>query len=127
MRFHRSVYAILLLLLLLMPAAPASAEAPQVTPSVDELQRLVETLHDDKARAELVSQLQALIAAQRGADAQHEASSPMGWLSQRIDQVTGEILAGASVLVDVPRVVAWGQIRSTTKGSTAWKIPAWCC
>jgi len=117
MRFHRSVYAILLLLLLLVPAAPASAEAPQVTPSVDELQRLVETLHDDKARAELVSQLQALIAAQRGADAQHEAASPMGWLSQRIDQVTGEILAGASVLVDVPRVVAWG--RSQIEDETA--------
>jgi small conductance mechanosensitive channel len=109
MRFRRSMCAVLLLLFLLLPAAPASAEAPQVTPSVDELQRLVETLHDDKARAELVSQLQALIAAQRGADAQHEAASPMGWLSQRIDQVTGEILAGASVLVDVPHVVAWGQ------------------
>lgn len=109
MRLHRTMYAILLLLFLLLPAAPASAEAPQVTPSVDELQRLVETLHDDKARSELISQLQALIAAQRGADAQHEASSPMGWLSQRIDQVTGEILAGASVLVDVPRAVAWGQ------------------
>jgi small-conductance mechanosensitive channel len=109
MRFHHTMYAILALLFLLLPAAPASAEAPQVTPSVDELQRLVETLHDDKARAELISQLQALIAAQRGADAQHEASSPMGWLSQRIDQVTGEILAGTSVLVDVPRVVAWGQ------------------
>jgi small conductance mechanosensitive channel len=109
MRFRRTMYAILLLLFLLLQAAPVSAEAPQVTPSVDELQRLVETLHDDKARAELVSQLQALIAAQRGADAQHEAASPMGWLSQRIDQVTGEILAGASILVDVPRVVAWGQ------------------
>src|ERR1700674_5381316 len=116
MRFHRSMYAILLLLVLL-PAAPASAEAPGVTPSVDELQRLVETLHDDKARAQLVSQLRALIAAQRGADAQHEAASPMDWLSQRIDQVTGEILAGGSALVDTPRVVAWG--RSQLEDETA--------
>ena len=51
MRFHPNIYAILLLLLLL-PTAPASAEAPGVTPSVDELQRLVETLHDDKGRAQ---------------------------------------------------------------------------
>jgi small-conductance mechanosensitive channel len=108
MRLHRSMYAILLLLLLL-PAAPALAEPPGVAPSVDELQRLVETLHDDKARAQLVSQLQALIAAQRGAKAPEEAASPMGWLSQRVDQVIGEILTGASVLVDAPRVVAWGR------------------
>ena len=107
MRFHRSMYAILLLLLLL--PVPASAEPPGVAPSVDELQRLVETLHDEKARAQLVSQLQALIAAQRGAKAPEEAASPMGWLSQRVDQVIGEILTGASVLVDAPRVVAWGQ------------------
>ena len=116
MRFHPNIYAILLLLLLL-PTAPASAEAPGVTPSVDELQRLVETLHDEKGRAHLISQLQALIAAQRGADAQHEAASPMSWLSQRIDQVIGEILAGAAVLVDAPRVVAWG--RSQLEDETA--------
>src|SRR5437762_13737603 len=103
MRFHR-LYVILLFLLLL-PAAAGSAEASGGTASTDELQRLVETLHDDKARAQLVSQLQALIAAQRGADAQqHEAASPVSWLSQRIDELTGEILAGASVFVDAPRV-----------------------
>src|SRR5438046_5648434 len=107
MRFHRSMYAILLLLLLL--PVPASAEPPGVAPSVDEWQRLVETLHDDKAGAQLVSQLQALIAAQRGAESQHESASPMGWLSQRVDQLIGEILTGASVLVDAPRVVAWGR------------------
>jgi small conductance mechanosensitive channel len=101
------MYAILLLLLLL--PVPASAEPPGVAPSVDELQRLVETLHDEKARAQLVSQLQALIAAQRGAKAPEEAASPMGWLSQGVDQVIGEILTGASVLVDAPRVVAWGR------------------
>jgi moderate conductance mechanosensitive channel len=107
MRFHRSMYAILLLLLLL--PVPASAEPPGVAPSVDELQRLVETLRDEKARAQLVSQLQALIAAQRSAKAPEEAASPMGWLSQRVDQVIGEILTGVSVLVDAPRVVAWGR------------------
>src|SRR5438046_4132064 len=115
MRFHRSMYAILLLLLLL--PVPASAEPPGVAPSVEELHRLVETLHDDKARAQLVSQLQALIAAQRGAHAQHEAASPMGWLSERVDQVIGEILASASVFVDAPRVIAWG--RSQLEDETA--------
>src|SRR5262249_38732138 len=42
---------------------PASQPAPV---SADELERLVRTLQDESARAKLVDQLRALIAAQRG-------------------------------------------------------------
>ena len=47
--------AILFLPFLLLLAAPAWAEAPKpVAPSVDELQQLLDTLQDDKARAQFV-------------------------------------------------------------------------
>jgi moderate conductance mechanosensitive channel len=103
--------AILIFLLLLL-ATPALAETPAATPaapSVDELQQLVDTLQDDKARAQFVTQLQTLIAARRASIAQQESTSPAGWLSQHVDQLTGEILEGASVVIDAPRIIAWGR------------------
>jgi small-conductance mechanosensitive channel len=113
MSLCRSIYAILLLPLLLS-AATASADmpaaAPPAAPSVDELQQLVNTLQDDKSRVEFVTQLKTLIAAQQAA-AQPATASPVGWFSQRIDQLTGEVLVGASVLVDAPRIVAWGRLQ----------------
>ena len=47
------------------PPAPAAQSAPV---TIDELKRLVDTLQDDGARAKLVGQLRALIAAQRSAE-----------------------------------------------------------
>jgi small conductance mechanosensitive channel len=94
-------------------AVRADTLAPAVQPApvaVDELERLVDTLQDDAARAKLVAQLRALIDAQRGAAAQK--TTPVGpalfeQLSQRIDDLTGEILAGVAVLIDAPRLVGW--------------------
>src|SRR5215472_11748860 len=110
-------YRIAFLLLFLIATVSASAvraDAPspaaQATPvSVDELQRLVDTLQDDTARAKLVAQLHALIAAQRGAAAQTTAVGPALFeqLSQRVDALTGEILAGVAVVIDAPRLVSW--------------------
>jgi small conductance mechanosensitive channel len=105
------MYATLILPLLLL-AAPAWADSPAVAPaapSVDELQQLVETLQDDRTRAQFISQLQTLIATRRASVAQQETASPAGWLSQRVDQLTGEILEGVSVVVDAPRIIAWGR------------------
>src|ERR1700719_3016710 len=104
------MYAILILPLLFL-AAPALAETPAAAPaapSVDELQQLVDTLQDDKSRAQFVTQLQTLIAARRAAVAPQE-STPAGWLSQQVDQLTSEILEGVSVVVDAPRIIAWGR------------------
>jgi small conductance mechanosensitive channel len=85
------------------PAQPASV-------TVDELDRLVDTLQDDGARAKLVGQLRALIAAQRGTAPEQPAGPAFfGQLSQRIDALTGEILAGVAVLIDAPRLAGWAR------------------
>ena len=110
-------YRAVVLLLFFIATVPASAvradgppPAGQAAPvSVDELQRLVDTLQDDAARAKLVAQLQALIADQRGATAQKTAVGPalFDQVSQRVDALTGEILAGVAVVIDAPRLVGW--------------------
>ena len=96
---------------------PATARADTSTPvaqpapvTIDELERLVDTLQDDGARAKLVGQLRALIAAQRGTAAEQPAGPAFfGQLSQRIDALTGEILAGVAVLIDAPRLAGWAR------------------
>jgi small-conductance mechanosensitive channel len=90
-------------------AEPPAAEQPAPV-SVDELQRLVDTLQDGTARARLVDELRALIAAQRKIPAQKpEGVALLGKLSQQIDAFTGEILAGAAIVVDAPRLVGWAR------------------
>jgi moderate conductance mechanosensitive channel len=107
----------LLLCLLLAPVTPLYAQAPAAAPaaapvSAAELQRLVDTLQDDAQRAKLVTQLQALIAAQRGEEAQQStqpatAETWLGSLSSQIDAISGEILATAAVVLDAPRLLDW--------------------
>jgi moderate conductance mechanosensitive channel len=78
--------------------------------TVDELERLVGTLQDDTARAKLVAELRALIAAQRGLAPEKPAATAMfSQLSQQIDAMTGEILAGVAVIVDAPRLLGWAR------------------
>jgi moderate conductance mechanosensitive channel len=96
------------------PTTPAASATPaQATPqpvSVDELQRLVETLTDAKERAKLVGQLQALIAAQRGLDEKAAVERPGTWLerlSGQIDAVSAEIVAVAGVVLDAPSWIDW--------------------
>jgi moderate conductance mechanosensitive channel len=108
------------LLLALVPAAMAAAPAPaaaapQAAPapapvSADELQRLVDTLQNDQQRSQLVAQLQALIAAQRGIEAQQPPAAPAGWLdtlSANVDAISAEILAAAAVVLDAPSLINW--------------------
>jgi moderate conductance mechanosensitive channel len=88
-------------------AAPASPPAPA---SIDELQRLVDTLQDGSARAKLVAQLQALIAVQRHTEPKKfEGIALLGGLSRQIDAFTGELLAGAAIVVDAPRLIGWAR------------------
>jgi moderate conductance mechanosensitive channel len=92
-------------------ATPAPKPAAQPAPvSVDELQRLVDTLQDSGSRARLVGELRALIAAQRKIPAEKPAGILLlGQLSRQIDALTGEILAGVALLVDAPRLVHWAR------------------
>jgi moderate conductance mechanosensitive channel len=111
---YRAV-VLLLFFIATLSASAVRADAPplaaQTAPvSVDELQSLVDTLQDDAAKAKLVAQLRGLIAAQRGAAAQNTTAvgpALFDQLSQRVDAMTGEILAGVAVVIDAPRLVGW--------------------
>jgi moderate conductance mechanosensitive channel len=91
--------------------APVAAARPAPAPvSIDELQRLVDTLQDPSARATLVTQLQALIAALRHTEPKKpEGIALLGRLSRQIDAFTGELVAGAAIVVDAPRLIRWGR------------------
>ena len=111
--FSCACLVLLCLGLALSPGARA-AEPPvaaQPAPvSADELERLVHTLQDDTARAKLVEELRALIAAQRGTETEKPAATALfGQLSQQIDAFTGEILAGAAMVVDAPYLFGWAR------------------
>src|SRR5687768_5196973 len=99
-------------------AAPAASTAaapssPAVLPA-DELQALIEALQDDKARARLIRQLQALTAAERKADAAApiEPADFLTEVARRLNAVGGELLAGAAMVLDAPLLIDWanGQI-----------------
>jgi moderate conductance mechanosensitive channel len=112
---YRAAFVLLLCVATVLPAI-ARAEAPPPAASAsapvtgDELERLVDTLQNDAARAKLVAELRALIAAQRGTAAETPAAITFfGRLSQQIDVLTGEILAGVAVVVDAPRLLGWAR------------------
>jgi moderate conductance mechanosensitive channel len=109
---YRAVFLLLLCAVAVLPAAARSAASPPVAQpapvTADELDQLVDTLENDAARGKLVTQLRALIAAQRGVAAEKPAATAIfGEVSQQIDALTGEILAGVAVIVDAPRLFAW--------------------
>src|SRR5262245_14827477 len=111
---YRAALLALFCLATLLPAgvrADTPAPAAQAAPvTADELERLVDTLQDDTARSKLVAELRALIAAQRGAAVEKPTATALfGQLSQQIDALTGEILAGIAVLIDAPRLFGWAR------------------
>jgi moderate conductance mechanosensitive channel len=116
-----AVMAFLLALTFAQPALAAAAAPPAgAAPSVGELEQLVDTLQDDKARAALVTQLQALIAAHRTTAAETpEPADFLAGLSPRINALIEEVLAGAAVIVDAPRLVAWGQAQIANEAARA--------
>ena len=89
-------------------AQSTASQPPATTPTVEQLQQLVSTLKDDKARTQLIGELQALIAAQNAQ--QQQAVSPFAWVSQlpdQIDAIGGEILGAIPVLLQLPRAAHW--------------------
>jgi small conductance mechanosensitive channel len=87
------------------PPAPASAQ------TVQQLQQLVATLKDDKARAQLIDELQTLIAAQN-AQQQAAASTSQSWFASlpgQLDAIGGEILVAAPILAQAPSIGAWAE------------------
>ena len=108
-RWGWRVACVLLCLITTLPPPARAATASPEPVTVDELERLVDTLQDNAARAKLVGELRALIAAQRSAEAEKpRVTAIFGEVSQQIDALTGEILAGAGMLVDAPQLLRWG-------------------
>lgn len=93
--------------------ADVSQAAARVQPapvSADELEHLVNTLQNDADREKLVAELRALIAVQRRAPAEKPPPlAILGELSQQMNAVAGEILAGIAMLIDTPRLVGWAR------------------
>jgi small conductance mechanosensitive channel len=122
----RALAAAVLLSLATLPALAADAPPrPAAAPpsvSVEDLQRLVDTLESDQDRGRLVQQLRALIEAQRGAAPPEEAPPTfVGRLSQELDAISGEILATAAVIIDAPRLISWVQAQATDdEARTRW-------
>jgi len=91
-------------------SAPARATEPTSPITADELQNLLDTIRDPAARQRLVTELQGLIAVQRGL-AKKTPGNAIGTffvnLSDQAHAIGGEVLAAAAVVVDAPRVVAW--------------------
>src|SRR5579859_3891577 len=63
-------------------APPPGPAAPAAQPSAEELKKLVGTLQDDQQRAQLVKQLQALIAAQEKGGAAPAPAEPSDLISE---------------------------------------------
>jgi small-conductance mechanosensitive channel len=98
------------------PAPPPQASGASAPVSVDELERLVNTLQDDGQRARLVDELRGLIAAQRSIEAPPPAPTPatlLSDLSDRIDAISGELIAAAGVVVDAPLLIDWLERQAT--------------
>ncbi|HEX4193978.1 MAG TPA: hypothetical protein VHY80_12800, partial [Stellaceae bacterium] len=97
---------------LLAAQAQSASPPPAGTPTVEQLQQLVSTLKDDKARAQLIDQLQALIAAQNAEQPPNGPASPKAWftgLPGQLDTIGGEILAAAPILAQAPSIGAWAE------------------
>jgi small conductance mechanosensitive channel len=107
-----AVLAFCCLPLLAAQAQSASPPPPAGAPTVEQLQQLVSTLKDDKARAQLIDQLQALIAAQNALQQPNGPESPKAWfagLPAQLDTIGGEILAAAPILAQAPSIGAWAE------------------
>src|SRR5258708_23419462 len=97
-----------LLLWLLAALAPAAKAAEPAPVSADELEQLVHSLQNETEREKLIEQLHGLIAAQRGAQKEKPAGAEFfNQVTQQVEAFSGEILAGAAMVVDAPLLLEW--------------------
>lgn len=104
-----------------VPLLSARAETAPPAPTTPQLQQLVTTLKNEKARTQLIDQLQALIAAQR-AEQKSTALAPHPWyttVATQLDSLGSEILAAVPVLVQAPRFFTWIERQITDPGLRA--------
>lgn len=92
------------------PAAAPTAPAAALPVTADDLQNLVDAIQNPAARKKLVTELQGLIAAQRGIHKTSPSQAARNFFASLADgahAIGDEVLAAASVAVDAPRIVAW--------------------
>ncbi|MGQ9368115.1 mechanosensitive ion channel domain-containing protein [Azospirillum sp. ST 5-10] len=108
------------------PAAPAAEEpAAPADPGVLQIEAMIKTLEDPVARERLVEQLRLLLAARAAPEAaaeQAQAAVPLpetlggrilAFLAQRLDLLSGQIVAITAAFSDLPSVVDWLQRQGT--------------
>lgn len=98
-------------------------------PSAAEISAILKTLQNPQARARLIGELRALLAANQAAPAAASPAAtpktppaaapktaPDAWtrLSQRLDALADQFLAGAAVVLDAPQLIFWVRRQITT-------------
>ena len=108
----RTLVALAVTLSLGVMVTPLSAQQTAIDgANATELEALAATLEDDAKRAAFLDQLRALIAAQHAA----APSSPqpgggaqfLDQISQRVDNVSSQLVTAAATLLDIPTQVRW--------------------
>jgi small conductance mechanosensitive channel len=123
--------ALLLALSFLFPVlAHAQDRAPKEPGiKVEEVQRLVDTLENDADRQRLVTQLRALVAAQRHGEQEAEAGV-LGTISAHLEALGDDAMDAIAALEDLPKLTAWVAQQMADPslrvrwGDTAWKLLA---
>lgn len=100
-------------------AEPAAEPAASAEPTAEQLTAMVTTLEDPAARARLVEQLKALIAAQKGLDQAKAEEAPveslpetigaraLSFLAERMDVLSHQLVQVANVFKELPGAVEW--------------------
>ena len=145
---HRTLFGLVIVLLFSLgfgAAAHAQAKAPnsaqmkaaahvakQAAANEADLRDLIKTLESDPARQKLIAQLNALLAAKKSI-APKTPEKPLGTrildlVSQRIDDISAEFIAGSRAIMDVPNLYDWAvqQLSDDTRRAKwleiSWKI-----
>lgn len=105
----RRLLLALLVALLCIPLATAQTPPAASPPNAADLQQLVGTLQNDQQRQALVTQLQALIIAQKQGAAAAPAPSAdlIDQATAQLQQVGDDLASTADVLVDLPNILNW--------------------
>jgi len=90
--------------------APAASKPAASNPSGDDLDKLIKTLDDPKAREELKKQLQLLLQAQRGDQSKNEVieehglgAQLLGSISRHVESVSNTLVNLVEAIADVPQ------------------------
>ncbi|MDQ2106581.1 mechanosensitive ion channel domain-containing protein [Azospirillum isscasi] len=101
-------------------AAPPAEPAASPDPTPEQMQAMIATLEDPAARARLVEQLKALVAAQKGLDQAKAEEAPaastlpetigasaLSFLAERMDVLSRQLVQVGNVFKELPGAIEW--------------------